>query len=337
MRQFRVGLVGCGAIFPMHAHSVKQIAEAEIAAVCDVQLERAQRQAAQFGGEVYTDYTAMVDNAGLDVVHICTPHYLHAPMAIYALEHGVHAVVEKPMSIAYADAQQMVAAQQAGGAQLDVIFQNRYNTAVLAVQEALHSGRLGDLLGIRAMVAWSRPDSYYQGSDWKGTWAKEGGACIINQAIHTLDLMRYLAGVPVAHVDATLARHCTTVTETEDTAEGVLTFSNGIRGLFYVTNCNSFDAPVELDLHCRNGSAHLRGNTADIVYRDGKTEHVEPDLQHAISYGAENKAYWGSGHYTQIRRFYDSLLGRAERIPVEEALKTQQMICMIYQAGKKNF
>ena len=334
MQTYRVGLVGCGAIFLQHANAVAEIAEAEIAAVCDIRKERAEQQAAQFGGAVYTDYEDMIQNAGLDAVHICTPHDLHAPMAVYALEHGVHVMVEKPMALSYADAQAMVAAQSVRGAVLDVIFQNRYNDVVIAIRDALSSGTLGAILAARAMVAWSRPDSYYAGSDWKGTWKREGGACIINQSIHTLDLMRYLIDRPVAAVDATLARHCNTITETEDTAEGVVTFDGGVRGLFYVTNCNACNAPVELTLHCENGTVYMRGEQADIVYENGETVHICPEADGDVTGG---RYYWGFSHKRQIGRFYDSLSGNAQRIPVEEALKTQQMIDMIYQSGKKNF
>lgn len=334
MRKFRVGLVGCGAIFPMHANAVMQIDSAEIAAVCDIQKELAEQQAVQYGGAVYTDFEDMIADAGLDAVHICTPHDLHAPMAVYALKHGVNVIVEKPMAISYADAQRMAEAQSACGAALDVIFQNRYNDAVIAIRTALDSGKLGNIHSARAMVAWSRPDSYYAGSDWKGTWAREGGACIINQSIHTLDLMRYFIGQPVAAVDATLARHCNTITETEDTAEGVITFENGARGLFYVTNCNSCNAPVELTLHCENGMVYMRGEQADIVYESGETAHIRPGQESAAAVGQN---YWGSSHQRQIQRFYDSLSGNAQRIPLEEALKTQRMVEMIYQSGKKKF
>lgn len=337
MHSFRVGLVGCGAIFPMHAHSVKQIAQAEIVAVCDRERERAEQQAMQFGGMAYTDFEDMIQNAGLNVVHICTPHYLHASMSIYALEHGVHVVVEKPMSIAYGDAQQMVAAQSKRGAQLEVIFQNRYNAATAAIEDVLNSGKLGKVLGARSVVAWNRPDSYYRGSDWKGTWDKEGGSCIINQSIHTLDLMRRFVGAAVLDVDAAIAQRCNSTTDTEDTAEGIVTFTNGVRGLFYFTNCNSYNAPVEIVLHCENGIVHMVGNQADITYDSGETEHISPDTNKQLLYGDGAKGYWGSSHFLQIRRFYDSLLGHAERIPVEEALKTQQLVCMIYHNAKKNF
>lgn len=335
MKRFQVGIVGCGAIFPMHAHSVAAVAEVEIAAVCDIRRERAERQAAKFGGRVYTDFAKMIDEASLDAVHICTPHYLHAPMAVYALEHGINVLVEKPMAIHFSDAQRMAAAQQVRGAALDVIFQNRFNTVSQKILQTLKDGKLGQVVCARAMVAWNRPDSYYSGSDWKGTWDKEGGGVLINQAIHTLDLMRFLIGSEVTAVEASLAQRKNTVIEVEDTAEGMVTFQNGAYGLFYATNCNACDSPVELILQCERGFIAMKGSAADITYENGRYVHLEPDTDAFLSYGDGIKDYWGFSHYIQISRFYDSLLGRAERIDLQEALKTQQMLCAIYQSGRQ--
>ncbi len=335
MKRFRVGIVGCGAIFPMHAHSVAALEKAEIVAVCDIRRDRAERQAAQFGGAAYDDFAELIDKAGLDAVHICTPHYLHAPMAVYALEHGVHVLVEKPMAIHYADALKMNAAQQVRGAVLDVIFQNRYNLVSQKILQVLQGGELGRVVCARAMVAWNRPDSYYSSSDWKGTWDKEGGGVLINQAVHTLDLMRYFIGSEVAAVEASLAQRKNTSIEVEDTAEGMVTFQNGAYGLFYATNCNACDAPVELVLQCERGLVAMKGAAADITDENGRHVHIEPDTGAFLSYGDGIKDYWGFSHYIQISRFYDSLLGLAERIDLKEAMKTQQMLCAIYEAGRQ--
>jgi predicted dehydrogenase len=136
----------------------------------------------------------MIDNEQLDVVHICTQHYLHPSMTIKALEKGCDVLTEKPMSTKYEDAVKMVETADRVDKTLGVIFQNRYNPGSVFAKKILDSGELGKVLGAKLDVTWMRTDEYYSKSDWKGTWDKEGGGVMIDQAIHTFDLLATLAG-----------------------------------------------------------------------------------------------------------------------------------------------
>src|SRR5690554_2396370 len=127
MVKYKAGIVGCGNIFPMHAVSINEQKNVELAAVCDIKKGRAKDRGGEFGVDYYTDYKEMIEKAELDVIHICTPHYMHAPIVIDACNAGIHVLTEKPMSIKLKDAEEMVKVAKENKVTFGVIFQNRYN------------------------------------------------------------------------------------------------------------------------------------------------------------------------------------------------------------------
>ena len=168
MKKFRVGVIGCGRISPFHGMPAKSQENAKLVACCDVKPERAKMRAKMFGCKAYTDFEEMIVKEKLDVVHICLPHYLHAPVAIRAMELGCHVLTEKPMAISFKQAQDMVKASKKTGKTLGVIFQNRYNAGSVLAKQAISSGSLGKILSARCIVNWMRTPEYYSSSDWKG-------------------------------------------------------------------------------------------------------------------------------------------------------------------------
>lgn len=336
MKKFRVGIVGCGNIFPMHASSLPLTERAELAAVCDVKSDRAQKMADKYGCPLFENYDEMLAQAQLDVVHVCTPHFLHPPMVIAAAQARKHVLTEKPMSIALADAKAMIDACDEHHVTLGVIFQNRYNPGARLIKDALLRGDLGRILGGKCAVTWKRTDEYYSRSDWKGTWDKEGGGVLIDQAIHTMDLVRWFVGENIEYVDAAIANRAHERIEVEDSAEGVLKWANGIFTSFHTINYYSYDAPVEIELHCENGVAKMVGDKATLVYNNGQVVSQDVVPGETMDYGEGVKAYWGVSHAKQIKEFYEALAeNKTPFIDGRDAYKTQEMICAIYQSGKE--
>jgi UDP-N-acetyl-2-amino-2-deoxyglucuronate dehydrogenase len=337
MSKFKVAIIGCGNIFPMHASSIQLSDAAELVAICDNKEDRAKQAAEKYNCNFYTSYEEMLDKEEIDVVHICTPHYLHAPMTAYAASKGKHILTEKPMSITTEDARGMVEVCERNGVTLGVIFQNRYNPGSQLIKDAIVDGSLGQVLGAKCSVTWNRSDEYYSKSDWKGTWEKEGGGVLIDQAIHTMDLMRWFVGEEIEYVDAQIGNRAHEIIEVEDSVEGVIKFKNGIFGGFHAINYYSYDAPVEIEIHCVKGIAKMVGDKATIIYSDGKVVTVDKNPNEVIDYGEGVKIYWGVSHMKQIRDYYDSLNnGGVLYIDGKEALKTQEMIAGIYQSGKEH-
>jgi len=335
--EYRVGIIGCGNIFPMHALSLSKIDDVKIVAVCDIDEKKAKREAEDYKCNYYTDYKEMIEKEKLDAVHILTPHYLHPIMSIYALEKGVNVLCEKPMSIKLDDAILMVETAKKKNKTLGVIFQNRYNPSSKTVKEYLENNKLGKIYSMRLILSWFRSQEYYLNSSWRGTWEKEGGGVIINQAIHSFDLLRWFANSDIESICANIYNRMHEKIEVEDTAEGMIKFKSGCIANFWVTNNNTYNAPVEIDMHCENGFVKITADKATICLNSGEVITAQPNEEEIKMYGKNAKSYWGVSHYKQIKNYYESLKnGQKPFIDGEDALKTQEMICSIYNSAKSN-
>ncbi len=335
MKNYKAAIIGCGNIFPMHAVGVMECENAELVAVCDVKEDRAREKAAEFGCRWYTDYKEMLEKEEIDAVHLCLPHYLHSIVAIYCMEHGKHVLTEKPMSIKLEESKAMIDTAKKCGVRLGCIFQNHYNAGTLLVKEQYESGTLGKILSAKCFVTWNRSDDYYGGSDWKGTWDKEGGGVIIDQAIHTLDMMRHIINEDIDFIDATIAKRGHEKIEVEDTAEGIIVYKSGLMTNFHAINYYSYDADVEIEFACEKAVVEMVADKATIRFFDGRTIIAERDPNEKFDYG-NVKSYWGVNHAKQIKNFYETIESGTPFIPVESAYKTQEMICAIYESGKEN-
>ncbi|RFA08134.1 dehydrogenase [Subtercola boreus] len=297
----RVAVVGCGDISSLHLAAIAARPTATLVAVCDVHQGRLTESSRIHAVPGFSDFDDMLATAAPDVVHICTPHHLHAPMAVAALQRGIHVVLEKPLAHSREEGRRIIAAAEASGARIGICLQNRYNASTSAAAAVLASGELGQVLGASATVIWSRTADYYLDRPWRGRWASAGGGLLMNQAIHTLDLLQWLVG-PVAGVSGHAAtRALADVIEVEDTAELVLEHVRGMRSVFFATNAHAVNAPVVIDIVLERGSLRIAGDLI-VTRADGSTETVAE--QNAPT-GA--RSYWGVSHERLINDFYDTL------------------------------
>lgn len=336
---YRVGIIGCGNIFPMHAQSLVNTKGVELSAVCDIKLKRAKSAAKRYNCRYYLDYKKMLDKEPLDAVHILTPHYLHPPMAITALNRKIHVLTEKPISIKPQDAQKMIETAQRNKVNLGVIFQNRYNPGSQLIKKTLEKGSLGKIKAIKLILSYYKPDSYYKESDWKGTWDKEGGGVLIDQAIHFIDSLRWFVDDKVEYVEANIANRMHKFIKVEDLVEGVIKFKKGTYICFYLINFYSYDADVEIEMDCERARIKIIKDSARINFYDGRVLKAEPKPSEYIDYGSGMKDYWGFCHWIQIKEFYRALReNRQPQINGEEGLKTQRIVWNIYcsaRSGKR--
>lgn len=331
MKKLRVAVIGCGCISWRHLESAVALDEAELVAICDIKEERVKEFAEKFNVKGYSDYNKMFDKENLDVVHICLPHYLHTVAACAAFKKGINVISEKPMSIKYEDAVEAVETAEKYSVKYGVIFQCRYNTPSQLVKKRIEDGRLGKVKCGRSTLTWHRPDNYYDNSDWKGTWDKEGGGVIIDQAIHSLDLANWMIDSEPTQIQSSLHNRNHNIMIVEDSAEGLIKYKNGVILAFYAMNNYFVDEPIEIRLLCENGNAIFSYDKATITYNDGTVETVENQPQKIVSY-TSGKEYWGMQHIVQIAQFYRAVLGQEElEISGREALKIQKIICDIYQ------
>lgn len=322
----KVAVIGCGSIARVHGLVLAQREDLHLVAAADCIQERAEDFCECFGGTPYQSFTQLLDCEKPDVIHLCTPHSLHVPMAAEALRWGIHVLSEKPAAITPSQLNALREAVRSSPAQYGVCFQNRFNPCVTAARERLLSGKAGALKAVRAFVTWSRSEAYYTESGWRGTLSQEGGGVLTNQAIHTLDLMRYLGG-EIASIEGHIANdHLPGVIEVEDTACALLRYRSGATGVFYATTAYAVDAPVLLELVCEKETLRLDG--AELYRRCGN----QTELLTEGSGKTPGKSYWGSGHAQLIDAFYRALTPEGEPFPIgiEQAAPVSELLFSLY-------
>lgn len=331
MKKLRSAIIGCGNIYTNHANSLLNSEFGELVAVVDIKEDRARKAAAKYNCAYYTDYIEMLKDESIDVVHICTPHYLHSTMAIEAMKAGKHVLVEKPMGINIEKAKEMIKAKEEYGKFLGVSFQNRYNDTSIEVKRLIDNGSLGKVKGIKAIVTWSRGKDYYLSGEWRGKWDTEGGGALINQSIHDLDLMQWFGGEIESIKGNADIRVLNDVIEVEDTADATIRYKNGAIGIFYATNCYTTDSSVQIEVHLDKGFLRLEEGELYLIENGTKTL-----LCYDTSPDSEGKSYWGAGHKKLIRKFYECIVNNDKEgyVTAEEGLKSLEMIEAIYKTSK---
>ena len=323
---FSCAVIGCGSVAVMHCHGIIEAGHT-LAALCDIKAEKAQKYKEQFAPDarIYTDWQEMLLCPDIDVVHICTPHYLHVDMAVAALKAGKHVFLEKPLATNEADIQRLLRAEAESDKYICVCFQNRFLPAMQYLKGLVE--QYGPVTSARGMVTWKRTAPYYTDSGWRGKWDTEGGGVMINQAIHNLDLLLWLCGVP-SHVEASCAnRHLQGVIEVEDTCEARLTYDDGRVALFYATTAHGEDAPNFLELACPAHRIMLYGET---IMVDGVISPCdEPEIVTSLG-----KKCWGNGHIHLISLFYQSILdGEPSPVSVESASHAVKVLLQCYESS----
>ena len=190
---FRSAVIGCGAVSKNHGKALKDNRYTTLEYCVDIEYEKAVAFSEKYGGVPLSDYRELFDK-NIDVAHVVTPHNTHPLIVMDLLSHGINVFCEKPLAITVNEAKAMIRKSEETGKRLGVCFQNRMNKATVEAKEILESGKYGKILSGMALVTWYRNGSYYSESPWRGKYSGEGGGCIINQSIHTLDLVDYLTG-----------------------------------------------------------------------------------------------------------------------------------------------
>lgn len=330
----RAGIIGCGAISEVHAKSIRALGGIELAAMADCAPGKAKRMTSVYGGGFYTDWVEMLDKERPDIVHLCTPHYLHAQMAAECLERGIHVFTEKPPVISWEQLERLketVRRQKPGKrARLGVCFQNRWNPEVQYAKRALEEGTLGRVIGAKGIVTWCRSRQYYESGEWRGKKATEGGGALINQGIHTLDLIQYLVAERAETVEALMGNfHLKDVIEVEDTVCAYIGYPRCVASL-YVTTGYAADVPPIVEILCEGGSLRLEDGKVFLKRDGGETETIA--FSGKKGYGKE---YWGAGHQKAIGQFYKSIeSGVPDLLDFDNVEETLGLFLRIYDAAR---
>ena len=262
-----LGLIGAGNISGTHARAAAAIDGVRVAAVCGRTRDAAERLAREYGAAPYDDLERFLDHRPLDAVAIGTPSGLHAAHGIAAAARGLHVLVEKPIDVTTDAADRLIAAAARAGVTLGVIFQDRLRPDVRRLKAMIDGGRLGAPVLAAAAVRWYRPPAYYAASRWRGTRALDGGGALMNQGVHTVDLLLHLCG-PVRRVTGRTATRLHAI-EVEDTAVATLEFASGAIGTIEAATSAYPGYPRRIELTGSNGTVRLEGDAiAAIDLRD---------------------------------------------------------------------
>jgi UDP-N-acetyl-2-amino-2-deoxyglucuronate dehydrogenase len=282
VEKLRFGIVGGGVIGRTHAEAINSQPDAQLVAVADTVFERAQKLAAKYGATPYSNIGEMLAREQLDVVTVCTPSGMHGEDAIQVMRSGRHVIVEKPMEISRAAMDEMLRVQQEMGVKMAVISQHRFDPANQQVYALIQEKAFGRLVLGNALIPWWRSQGYYDSGAWRGTWQLDGGGVLMNQSIHSIDVLQWLMG-PVRSVYAytdTLAHRM----ETEDVAVAVLRFDNGALGTIVATTGAYPGVSTRIEIFGDRGSAIIENDELGYLHL------ARDDREEVGAYGIDTKA-----------------------------------------------
>lgn len=319
----KVGVIGIGAIAQLHIPALLQAGQT-IAALCDIDTKKCEEANKTFGinAKIYADYKEMIGEEGLDSVHICTPHYLHAEMICYALDRNINAFCEKPMAISFEQLDEIERSVKRSSALLGVCQQNRYKASMKYIKDYFSNKKI---LAASGNVCWKRDKAYYDSGLWRGQKELSGGGVVINQALHTLDILQWICGMPVSVIGHTSCDTLKDVIDVEETAFGVFKLPNGGRFILNATNACTTCFPVTLGFESAEDSAVIVGD--NIILND-KYLKKSDDLP------LFGKEVWGVGHMIIIKDFYNSIeKGEKFELDFYEAKKVVVLLLNLYRSN----
>jgi UDP-N-acetyl-2-amino-2-deoxyglucuronate dehydrogenase len=337
----KFGIIGTGSISHIHAKAITAIPGCSLHSVFNHRLESATKLAAEFAVKAHSDLAAFLADPELAIVTIATPSGAHFEPAMAALKAGKHVICEKPLEITTARIDELTEAAAASGKTLAAILNRRFNPAMAAFKQACAQHRFGKLTSASCYIKWFRDQAYYDSAGWRGTRALDGGGALMNQGIHAIDALLYLAG-PVRSVQANTACLAHERIEVEDTAVAILEFANGARGVIEGSTCNWSRSghPARIQLCGSEGSVFL----ADESFELWDFKHTLPEdagIHAKLMRGSES----GLGandpkaiHFLQHQRNFEEVIhaireGREPSTSATEARKSVALIQAIYASA----
>ncbi len=331
-------LIGCGRIAANHIKAAKNN-QLNITAVCDVKPEAMETLLAKHGLERdtsikrYTDYRRMLAENDLEIIAIATESGAHAEIALACIDQGIHVIIEKPIAMSMADADEIIRRGREKRVKVCACHQNRFNIAVQETRRALETGRFGELSHGSIHVRWNRNRDYYTQAPWRGTWAQDGG-CLMNQCIHGIDLLRWMMGDKVEEVYGATRRQFHDYLECEDVGMAVVKFRNGAIGTIEGT-ANVYPKNLEETLYLfgRSGTVKIGGTSTNNIDVWDFADEAEADRAKRGLQEVTSNVY-GNGHTS----LYADMIGavREDRDPYVDAVAGRnalEMVLAVYQSS----
>jgi UDP-N-acetyl-2-amino-2-deoxyglucuronate dehydrogenase len=333
-----VGLIGGGNITETHARAALAIPGVTIAAICGSNADKVKRLTQQYGGQPYDRLEHFLHHWPMDFVAIGSPSGLHAEQGILAAERGLHVLTEKPIDISTAAADELIAATEQHNVKLGVMFQDRFKHEIKRLKQWMERGVIGQPLWADARVKWYRPPDYYGKSPWRGTLALDGGGALINQAVHTVDLLLWLMG------DVTRVHSCAATIlheiEGEDLAVGALEFASGALGSLQASTAIYPGYARRIEITGSEGTIALEHDRIVAVDLKNPPEDVRPGVPSADSENVSSPVVSDfGGHQAILEDFIRAI--REDGTPACDGREGRRSIALLEEiyrsAGRNNF
>lgn len=336
MRPVRYAIIGCGMIAKYHVAAIQNCAEAQAVGVCGNDPVRARAFAQQHDLVAYPSTEAIWADDGIDAVCICTPSGVHAAYALEAIAHGKHVLIEKPMALSVADCDRILREAQKKSVLVGVVSQLRFSPAIVQVKRAMERGVLGKLACADLYMKYHRSQAYYDSAAWRGTWKMDGGGALMNQGIHGVDLLQYLAG-PVDSIYAKAKTQLRKI-EVEDTLSAIAEFRSGAIGVIQADTSLYSGFSRRLELNGEKGTIILEEDK--ILLWDVADEPMPPQEQcrgQEIRSFSDPSRISSLGHTRQIANFTAAVQGReALLVDGQEGRKVLRIILGAYRSSAEN-
>lgn len=332
MDKVKFAIIGCGRIAYRHIEAIEANENAELAALCDLNIERAHERNKKANAPVYQDYNKMLQKENIDIVNIMTPSGMHVEHSLDIInKYNKHIIVEKPMCLNVRDGIELIKTAKDKNVKLFVVHQNRFNTAIQKIKSAIESNQIGKIALATVRLRWSRGQNYYNRDPWRGTWALDGGV-LTNQAIHHIDILRWLVG-DVDSVSAIGAAQFVDI-EVEDTACVWLKFKKGTLGIIEATNTvrpKDKDLEASVSILSEKGALVVEGTSINKL-TTWTCEEID-----IAEFSEDHPNVYGFGHNHIINNAVDALQkGNQPLVKAEDALESIKLLSAIYKSIENN-
>lgn len=335
----KYALIGCGRIATNHMKAATNNG-LEIVAVCDVIPEKMEELLAKHdlkncvSIKRYTDYKELIAVEKPELVSVATESGVHAEIALYCIDQGTNVIIEKPMAMSIADADEIIRRSEKNGVKVSACHQNRFNVAVQELRKAIEAGRFGKLSHGSIHVRWNRGPQYYDQAPWRGTWAQDGGA-LMNQCIHGIDLLRWMMGDEIEEIYGATRQQFHDYLEAEDVGMAVVKFRNGAIGTIEGTT-NVYPKNLEETLYIfgEKGTVKIGGTSTNNIDVWDFADETEADLKNKGLKEATSNVY-GNGHTSLFVDVIDAI--KSDRKPYVDAVAGRnalEVVLAIYKSQK---
>jgi UDP-N-acetyl-2-amino-2-deoxyglucuronate dehydrogenase len=343
-------IIGCGKVAETHAIALNELEKSKLIGVYDLNYERAQMFAQRYNSRAFDDLSVMLCSPEVQMASICSPHTTHPEMVVACAQAGVHALLEKPMSVDLAGCDQAIRAGELAGVKLGVISQRRFYKPVQRVKTAIEAGKIGrPVLATVTVMGW-RDQEYYQMDPWRGKWASEGGGVLLTQTTHQIDLFQWFMG-PIDEVFGYWTNLNHPYIEVEDTAIAVVRFKSGALGTILVSNSQKPGFYGNIHVHGENGASVGVQTDGGSPFISGVSQNIDPPINDIWTVpGEEHKlAEWQAEdiahgqaidvmsyyHRLQIDDFLDAILNnRQPAVDGHEGRKHVELFTAIYRSQR---